>query len=286
MQRKGSANASSLRGGISKPKADDSLCDIGRISLLSDRESSARSLLKPRTRRNAVFYAATAAQCVASTSQILSNVATTGCHRQAIDIHIEVLAHGVALHPRSRGIAQRALQRCFLFADVSVGVIAHMCDYAREMFVSSNSILQPEGSECINVFVSLDGVFSSNGSGGTSCMLAGEESFVLGHMNCTSSITLLHPSHVVVFPAHCFASCSAHQGRFESSLLCVLESPPANPAPARRVFLQPSHDRVNLRGRAFQSAAEVSRDVWAPGFCVIAVVYVFLPPTVKPFCSY
>ena len=200
--------------------------------------------------------ASSASACSSSSSRILSNVSSNSS--SAVNIHIESLAHGAALSHASRGIVIRALQRCFLFADVSISVLSCMCDHAREVFVSGNSVLQTEGSECVSAFVSLDAVFSSNGSGGAACMLSCEESFVLGHMVCTSNVTLLHPSHVAVLPAPCFAACAETQGRFENSMITAAASvfPRLHSRdlrqPACRVFLHHSRGRVNLSGWAYE----------------------------------
>ena len=89
-------------------------------------------------------------------------------------------------------------------------------------------------------------------------MLSCEESFVLGHMVCTSNVTLLHPSHVAVLPAPCFAACAETQGRFENSMITAAASvfPRLHSRdlrqPACRVFLHHSRGRVNLSGWAYE----------------------------------
>lgn len=269
MQRRGNVARHPLKG-ISKAKADEVSAAIGSIDLRSNHDSSAAIALRCRGRRNAVFSsaialkcpldtAAIAADCIDSSARVLANA--SGSCASAVNLHIEVLSHGCDLSSASRGAALRSLRRCFLFADVSVGVIARMCSVAKEMFVAAGSILQPLGSECTSAFIAFDGAFSSNGSGRiASCMLACEESFVLGSMVCRSAVTLLHPSHVAIFPAHCFAQCAALHGQFENSLLssaAAAFSRYPRPPPAFRVFMHPSHSAVSIIGRAHESIPEL-----------------------------
>lgn len=266
MPRKGYIRCDS-NGGISKTKTDEVSAAVGSISLRFSDESTLQRSLKSRGRRNAVFSSAsqhkpptvTPADCAAAQTRVLSNVAPASS--SALNIHIEALSHGAVLPTLSRGIAARALRRCFLFTDVSAGVIASMCVHAREMYVAAGTVLQQEGSECTGAFVALDGAFSSNGSGGTSpCMLACEESFLLGCMTCTSRVTLLHPSHVAIFPAHSFSACSARQGQLESSIINA-----ANVAFGRRDeaprsfrrFLPSSHAVARINGRAYHSVHDM-----------------------------
>jgi hypothetical protein len=303
MHRKVAETSSSSPAGISKRHADDVTRDLASISLRGGHKAAAVLVPKPRARRNAVFSAAvarralegfhsdassgavistsdasSASACSSSSTRILSNVNSKS--NSAVNIHIEALAHGAALSHASRAIVIRALQRCFLFADVSISVLLCMCDHAREVFVSGNSVLQAEGSECVSAFVSLDAAFSSNGSGCAASMLACEESFVLGHMVCTSNVTLLHPSHVVVLPAPCFAACSEMQGRFENSMISAAASvfPPLQSRdirqPACRVFLHHSRGRLNLSGWAYErmpSAQTVALESRQPVICVLVV---------------
>jgi hypothetical protein len=287
MLRKGAKRSHGETAGISKPRAHDvASLDIGAIALRSSRGSADALSSKLRPRRNAVFSfaaaarasepspaAATASECIASSARVLSNTETTST--AAINIHVEMLAHGVALPPSSRGIALRALRRCFLFADVSVAVAARMCDVAREMCLPSGSMLQPEGSESVFAFVALDGAFSSNGSGTTApCMLACEESFVLGHMVCSSSVALLHPCRVAIFPSHCFATCATRQGRFEGA---VVSSAAAKfgwgdtMPPSRRVFLQHARGAVAVAGSAHESIQSAPPMQRCSCVCIVVV---------------
>jgi len=285
-QRKSSKPSSSPAAGISKPKLvplDAVSLDISAIALRSG-HGSASSLPLRHRRRNAVFSTSTdcpaqdapesiASECIASSARILSNVACSS--GPAVNIHIEALAHGVALSHDTRAVALRALQRCFLFADVSVGVISDMCDHARVMFVSANTVLQPEGSECVSAFVALDGAFSSNGSGGAaSCMLACEETFVLGHMLCRSSVTLRQSSHVAIFPGHSFASCAARHARFERSLTCSAAElfGCCSQSSASRLFLQPARGAVNISGCAHERINGIAAISGCQHVCV-ALVY-------------
>ena len=278
MPRKGHIRCDS-NGGISKTKTDEVSAAVGSITLRFSDESTLQRSLKSRGRRNAVFSSAsqhkpvTPADCAAAQACVLSNVAPASS--SALNIHIEALSHGAVLPTLSRGIAARALRRCFLFADVSAGVIASMCVHAREMYVAAGTVLQQEGSECTSAFVALDGAFSSNGSGGTSpCMLACEESFVLGCMTCTSRVTLLHPSHIAIFPAHSFSTCSALQGRLESSIINA-----ANVAFGRgdevprsfRCFLPSSHAVARINGRAYHSVHEMQPRERCSCVCMLLV---------------
>ena len=286
MHLKTSKTASSPAAGISKPKPDAPSLDISAIALRDGATSAAALSSKHRTRRNAIHFnrndslahdapaalsATVASECVASSARILSN---TECgSAAAVNIHIEALAHGLALSPHARGVAQRALQRCFLFADVSTSVIADMCDQTRVILLSANTVLQPEGSECASAFVALDSAFSSNGSGGTAaCMLACEESFVLGHMLCRSSVTLRQSSHVAIFPAHSFATCAARHGRFETSLLSSTALLFGCGPRASRLFLQPSRGAVSTGGCVHERIDGVAAVSGRHDVC-ISVVY-------------
>jgi hypothetical protein len=300
MHRKAADTSSSAPAGISKRNADDVPRDIASISLRGGHKAAAVLVPKTRARRNAVVSASvachalegiqseassgavidasSASACSSSSTRILFNVSSKS--NSAVNIHIEALAHGTALSHASRGIVIRALQRCFLFADVSISVLSCMCDHAREVFVSGNSVLQAEGSECVSAFVSLDAAFSSNGSGGAASMLSCEESFVLGHMVCSSNVTLLHPSHVAVLPAPCFAACAETQGRFENSMISAAASvfPRLQSRdlrqPACRVFLHHSRGRVNLSGWAYErmpSAHTVALESRWSAVCVLVV---------------
>jgi hypothetical protein len=151
-----------------------------------------------------------------------------------------------------------------------------MLDHARVLFVLAGCVLQPEGSECINAFVALDGAFSSNGSGASAaCMLSCEESFILGRMNCASSVKMINSSHVVVFPAHCFSTCSIRHGRFESTLLAsaaAVFKRCTNAKPALRYFFHPSQGSIDIKG-LFHANIESMKPVANSTQCCFLVVY-------------
>lgn len=274
--------------GIAKAKTDEVSAAIGDINLRSIDATSATSSLKSRARRNAVFASAIAtesplqstsqaaiiaAECAVSNTRVLSD-ASSAC-AAAVNIHVEALSHGTPLTTLSRGTCLRTLRRCFLFTDVGVGVMARMCSHARQMHFSQNTVLQPSGSECASAYIAFDGAFSSNGSGtATSCMLACEESFVLGRMTCASAVTLLHSSQIAIFPAHCFATCAALQGQFEASLIRSVAAEFGRDSlslPAFRFFVQPTRTAISISGRAFESMRGLPQQQPCLGVAILIV---------------